>query len=245
MEVIKELIGFSGSKIYLMRNDEHLFVRKIGNVDRNFNRLQCLSSGYNVPKIYRYENDELDIEYIHGLDIVKYLESNNIDSLRGFIFDTIDIFSKNSSEKDFTSVYETKLNWITYRTDLPFTKDQLLNRLPKILPQSTYHGDFTLENVIATNSNFYMIDCVDSEYDSYIFDIAKMRQDLECKWLLRNNPVKIDIKLQNLQRDILNRYPLANNDDLLILMLLRVLNYAETNSSPYNFLIREIKRLWK
>ena len=33
---IKELKGFSGSKIYLMRNDNGLFIRKMDNVDRNF-----------------------------------------------------------------------------------------------------------------------------------------------------------------------------------------------------------------
>ena len=36
---IKELKGFSGSKIYLMRNDNGLFVRKMDNVDRNFVKL--------------------------------------------------------------------------------------------------------------------------------------------------------------------------------------------------------------
>ena len=33
---IKELKGFSGSKIYLMRGDKGLFIRKMVNVDRNF-----------------------------------------------------------------------------------------------------------------------------------------------------------------------------------------------------------------
>ena len=34
---IKELKGFSGSKIYLMRGDKGLFIRKMDNTDRNYN----------------------------------------------------------------------------------------------------------------------------------------------------------------------------------------------------------------
>ena len=53
---IKELKGFSGSKIYLMRNDNGLFVRKMDNVDRNFVKLNELSLYFNVPKVYSYDN---------------------------------------------------------------------------------------------------------------------------------------------------------------------------------------------
>ena len=58
---IKELKGFSGSKIYLMRNDKGLFVRKMDNVDRNFVKLNELSLYFNVPKIYSYNNNILDM----------------------------------------------------------------------------------------------------------------------------------------------------------------------------------------
>ena len=235
MEIIKELKGFSGSQIYLMKDNTKLFVRKIGNVARNYERLSCLSE-YEVPRIYNYQNDTLDLEYIHGLDMRKYLETHGIESLRSFVFQTFDRFSNNVIAKDYTEVYHNKLNWVDSRIDLPFTQQELISQLPKTLPSSTYHGDLTLDNILYSNGKFYMIDGIKSEYDSYIFDIAKMRQDLESKWFLRDNTLKIDIKLKNLQSDLFKRYPDSKNDNLLILMLLRILPYTTVNAVSYTHL---------
>jgi len=49
--------------------------------------------------------------------------------------------------------------------ELPFTGAQLLERLPKILPSSNYHGDLTLENIIFTaDRGFFLIDCSNMQY---------------------------------------------------------------------------------
>jgi 5-methylthioribose kinase len=125
---------------------------------------------------------------------------------------------------------------------LIFTKEQLIDRLPKKLPQSTYHGDMTLENVIYTNPGFCFIDPLTSDYDSYIFDIAKLRQDLECKWFIRKSNVKIDTKLQRIQDKLRKCYPDAFDDSLLILMLLRVYPYCDDTDKQ--FIVNEANRLW-
>jgi hypothetical protein len=104
----------------------------------------------------------------------------------------------------------------------------------------------TLENIIWSDSGeFYMIDPLESEYDSYIFDIAKMRQDLECQWFFRNSTSKIETKVHSLQEKILEKYPEASNDNLLILMLLRVYPNTKSGDGDREFLLKEIKRLWK
>lgn len=131
------------------------------------------------------------------------------------------------------------------KNQFPFTQEELIDRLPKKLPRSMYHGDMTLENIMYVDPDFYMIDAVTTEYDSYIFDIAKMRQDLECKWFLRNTDVRLDTKLQNIQDAIRQKYEIAFDDNLLILMLLRVIRYCKEGDANYNFLMKEIKRLWK
>jgi RIO-like serine/threonine protein kinase len=245
-KIIKELKGFSGSKVYLMEDTNRLFVRKIGNVQRNHERLDFLAKKeYNVPLIYAYDGECLDMEYIHGLDMKTYLQSHSIDKLKNFILDTLESFAKDMVFKDYTEVYNQKLKWIDGRNDLPFTREELISELPKVLPSTIYHGDLTLENILYSNDKFYMIDGAFIEYDSIIFDIAKMRQDLECKWFLRNDNLKIDVKVQNLQEEILNRFPVAKNDYLLILMLLRVLLHAKENTNNYKFLHKEIHRLWK
>lgn len=245
-KVIRELTGHSGSKIYLMKDEEHTFIRKVGNIERNFERIsQLYSECYPVPIIYQQYDDVLDMEYIHGLDMKQYLLSGSLNNLSSFIIDTLNKFAKKSVVKDYTEVYNQKLAWMDSAVDLPFCKEELIMKLPKRLPQSMYHGDMTLENIIHADDSFYMIDAVSIEYDSYIFDIAKMRQDLECKWFLRKTNLRFDVRLNNLQEKIVTRFPGSDNDYLLILMLLRVYLHTQPGDSDREFILREIKRLWK
>lgn len=245
-KIIKEFSGHSGSHIFLMEDSRGLYVKKINNIERNIERLTHLfNKNYPVPEIYWYEDDKLHMEYIHGLDMKTYLLHNNPSSLINFIEDIIDSFSADAVYKDYTETYINKLQWLTDDSELPFTKKQLIDRLPKNLPCSTYHGDMTLENIMYKDPNFYLIDAVTTEYDSYIFDIAKLRQDLECKWFLRKSDIRIDTKLQIVQDKLKRLYPEAFDDSLLILMLLRVYCYTKKEDSNYNFIMKEINRLWK
>ena len=243
---IKELKGFSGSKIYLMRNDNGLFIRKMDNVDRNFIKLNELSQHFNVPKIYSYNNNILDMEYIHGLDMKSYLAVRDTKRLTEFLVNVLSEFSEDVHMTDYTDVYIDKLKYIKLPSEMLFTKEQLLEKLPKRLPRSKYFGDLTLENIIyGENGQFHLLDGMTSEYDSYIFDIAKLRQDLECKWFLRDTKLLLDVKVENIQDKLLERFELANNNYLLILMLLRVYRYTKPFSKEEALLVKEMNRLWK
>jgi tRNA A-37 threonylcarbamoyl transferase component Bud32 len=245
-KILKELKGHSGSEVTLMENDSGLWVRKFKNVDRNYERLSALyKSGYPVPEIYTYLNQTLEMEYIHGLDMKNYLLHNTSTKLQEFLLVTLDCFSENSIIKDYTKTYYQKLAWLDSHEGLPFTKEQLIERLPKNIPQSMYHGDLTLENIIYTDPGFHMIDAVTVEYDSWVFDVAKLRQDLECKWFLRHSDAKLDFKLQNIQDTLRECYPEAFNDNVLILMLLRVYLHTKEGDFEREFILREINRLWK
>ena len=245
-KILKELNGFSGSSVYLMQDNTKTFVRKIDNVDRNFERMQHLSTlGFNIPTIYNKIDNQLDIEYIPGLDIKTYLKFNSPTKLIEFLVDTLEKLSYNSIDKDYSDVYQQKLAEIDF-VRLPFTKSELFDKLPKILPQSNYYGDLTLENIIFSKTGvFYLIDPVTVEYDSWVFDIAKLRQDLQCKWFLRNDKLFLDTKLYLLETRIFNQFSYAFNDYLLILMLLRVYRHAKDNSVEHHFLLTEIYKLWK
>jgi len=243
---IKELKGFSGSKVYLMKNDKGLFIRKMDNTDRNYIKLNELSKDFNVPKIYSYNNNILDMQYIHGLDMKSYLSVRDTRRLTDFLIRILKYFSQNSQMRDYTETYVDRLKYIKLSGDIEFTKEELLEKLPKRLPQSNYFGDLTLENIIyGEDGEFYLIDGMTSEYDSYIFDIAKLRQDLECKWFLRNTKLLLDVKVEAIQDKILETFELANNNYILILMLLRVYRYTKSDSLEEQFLIREMNRLWK
>lgn len=242
--VIKTFAGFSGSSIMLMNKHGHLFVRKDGNIDRNLERLTALREQFPVPKIYKVNGDTFDMEYIHGLDMRSYLLTNPATALTKFLVRLFKRMSDNSELKDYTNAYQELCSLVDFSL-LPFTAKELLDHLPQYLPGSDYHGDFTLENLIHTTNGFYMIDCVTVPYDSFIFDIAKMRQDLECRWFLRNAPAMIENKLQQVQQELFNRWPESGNNYLLILMLLRVYRHTTVGAPEHTFLLKEINRLWK
>ncbi len=68
-KVVKELHGFSGNQILLMQKHNQLFVRKIGSISRNIERMRALSVDYPLPQLYTVSNKMIDMEYLHGLDI--------------------------------------------------------------------------------------------------------------------------------------------------------------------------------
>jgi len=71
--IIKEFIGFSGSHVYLMEDEHKKFIRKINNIERNYNKLVQLNNlNYNVPKIYK----KSDIEWLK--DCYSLLSNNTI-----------------------------------------------------------------------------------------------------------------------------------------------------------------------
>lgn len=243
---IKEFFGHSGSKVFLMKNKETIFVRKLYNVERNYERMHSLKkNNFPVPDVYHFDSEKLDMEYIHGIDMKNYLRSNNIEKLFLFLNEILNKFSEKSILKDYTKTYEEKLKGFDEKYFFSFKMQQLIEKLPKVLPQSIYHGDMTLENILMTKKGFHFIDPITSVYDSYIFDISKLRQDLECKWFLRNEDIKIDVKLKDLQQKILSKFPVADNNSLLILMLLRVIPNCEINDKNYIFLTDQIEKLWK
>jgi hypothetical protein len=240
-KVIKELQGHSGSKVYLIQDSEKLFVRKIGNVARNVERLQSLSGIVNVPKIYSVSGDILDMEYIHGLDMKTYLSYNNPDKLIDFFLDSIDTLLYDGQFKDYTQTYHQKLENIDFGS-FPFTKKMLIDRLPRMVFSTKYLGDLTLENILydMKADRFVFIDLITSEYDSIVFDLAKLNQDLICKWFVRHEKYKAEEKLLVI-RQALQYINITN--EMNILMLLRVLPYCK-NDFDKQYIINEVNKLW-
>jgi len=247
VKTLKELKGHSASHVSLMQDDDKIFVRKTGDIARNLERYDVLSNhNLNLPKIYEIYGDYYDMEYISCLEMKKYLSLNKANKLVDFIQEVVYNLSKNTYEKDYTETYRNKLSKFDFtKFEMPFTADELINKLPKILPASEYHGDFTLENILydTKNDKFVLIDPLTTEFDSFVFDLAKLRQDLVCKWFIRNDNVYLDSKLYLIMNK-LNEFVHNKNQYLLILMLMRVLPYT-TNEKDKEYLMKEVRRLWK
>ncbi|MDR2005666.1 MAG: phosphotransferase [Acidaminococcales bacterium] len=63
--------------------------------------------------------------------------------------------------------------------------------------ESPCHGDLTLENIIvAPDKKLYLIDFLDSFYNSYLMDLAKLFRDLELGWSFRKQPVSTNRSLR-------------------------------------------------
>lgn len=233
-----------------MKDDQSSFlVKKINNVSRNYERLKALDGYLNVPKIFKYDGVELTMEYIHGQDMKTYLMLNNPTNLINSLVDMFDKFLLDGYEKDYTDTYAKFLGFLDSPINpFPFSKDELISRLPKKLFKSMlYHGDLTLENIIFSKNKFYFIDAVTTPFDSCVFDLAKMRQDVECKWFLRHDNIMLDGKLSYIKNELTGHDKLAKlfNDELLILMLLRVYLHCTPNSIEQSFVMKEVNRLWK
>jgi len=245
-KVLKELKGHSKSKVSLIEDGGKIFVRKSGDISRNMERYSALSNTLlRMPKILEYYHEYYDMEYISNLDIKSYLSKNSVGGLVEYIKFVMNMFALQTIEADFTPIYKKKLAEFDFtKYSLPFTADELLAKLPQFLPFSEYHGDFTLENILydTQEGQFVLIDPITTEYSSYAFDLAKLRQDLTCKWFIRNDNVYFDSKLEKISNE-LKVFKHFDNDYLLILMLMRVLPYATDIDREY--LMSEIYKLWK
>lgn len=232
----------------LMREGQTTFVRKFGQNSRNLERLDALEGLHiPLPKILRRFDDHYDMEYIRHTDMVGWLSHNAVDGFVRWLLDLIAMFDATSIEKDYLPIYEARLAnpaLSAIMPSLPFTADELISRLPRYLPSGQYHGDMTMDNCLyGVDGRFYLIDPLTSEYDGWVFDIAKLMQDLECGWFIRNKSTMLKGKLWAIRSKLVSMHPVVGNHSLLILMLLRILPYARSEEDE-RFLISEMERLW-
>jgi hypothetical protein len=78
-----------------------------------------------------------------------------------------------------------------------------------------------------------------------IFDIAKLRQDLDGKWFIRKSSDEFQSELFVIKKELVINFPEAIDDYIYILMLLRVYKYTKENTKEQLLILSEIKRLWK
>lgn len=246
--IIKQLNGYSTSKVFLIKENGVLFVRKFDNIKRNLEKFESLKElNLPMPKILSVSDDYYDIEYIKSLDISNYLLQHNPIDFLEFITNTIDCLYKGEhTSKNYAETFYEKTKYIfKYKDQLNFTQDDLLKKLDNNLFSSTYFGDLSFDNILydIQNKRFVLIDGVTTEYDSVIFDLAKLTQDIKCKWFIRNEKVYINQHLNFLNRELSKRYEHYNNPYHSILMMLRVLPYHR-NEKDKNFILKRVNELW-
>lgn len=247
-----ELKGNSGCRLELsIENNIPVVVKSQGNfLDLDFKVLTALKYyGLNIPDYYEVTPERVTMRYLDGLTIADYIEEDrDLDKLAEFCQTVITILENNSVTGNITAELQDKfqsLDQLVPKDQLKFKLHELYDRLPKELPCEVYHGDLTLENIIYWNDEFYLIDANYSTLNSSAFDCAKLRQDSECGWFVRNSIQTLAfndrLKYINQQIKTINSY--TQDDNLLIFMLLRVIPYCKTDQDRA-WLIRHINKLW-
>jgi hypothetical protein len=230
-----------------MMDDTRTWVRKSGDIARNIERMDALATLIPLPNIMRREHDMYEMEYLRHEDMATWLAHNQPGPLIEWLHRVFGAF-QTATSKDYRATYHAKLadpgleQWWPH---LPFSPTDLISRLPSHLPSGPYHGDLTLENVLwTTDRGFVAIDPLTTPYDSWVFDLAKLAQDLLCGWFIRHTNLAIEAKLVSICDSMSQRYRWFGDRHLMILMLLRILPYARTDLDK-RWLLGEINKLWK
>lgn len=157
-----------------------------------------------VPKVFDiYRTDDaanIKMCYVHAKNFISFFESASATDIDNFISALINYINAETEsckiEQIDYSVFVKKLlsiqDNIKYNNlvlDKDFYNILILNLIDRLkefgtleLPIGICHGDLTFSNVLFTNTNYYLIDFLDSYVETPLQDIVKIRQDSKFMW---------------------------------------------------------------
>lgn len=265
--------GHSGCQILLCEaEDGETYVRKISSsINYNERLLTQKEKQENfrkglikVPEVLRegYLSNGLyyfDMEYIHGITLAEYIKEVEVNEIKGIVDVLI---SSAQSERECRNgapspqAFQVKI--MDLKKKLSKLNNGIINEAIELLSahdwsgifSSACHGDMTLENIIVRNNELYLIDFLDSFFDSWIFDLSTILQDVEVLWHYREE--KIDnntvIRLIIMRDLIFDRMQELMGEEYievyyaLLLKLIRI--YPYTNDElTYDFLNKKTNEI--
>jgi hypothetical protein len=262
------LKGHSGCILELEnRYGKNLVVKK--SKDFNYNKrleIQCnkqkeyFGENFKAAKIFDKGFDELgcfwfSMEYINGLifaDYMKIVELSHINNIADIFLGIIPegLPYDNNAHDIFLSKIDDLSENIKDKTEIiKISLQRLKNYSWDYLQCSSCHGDLTLENIIISNNKLYLIDFLDSFYDSWQVDMAKIFQDIEIFWHYRNEKIDTNLflRLLCLKKHIIKKLFVLNDGEkiiksiyhILLLNLLRIIPYTK-DQYTYDFLQKQL-----
>lgn len=245
LRLVKPLKGHSGAQVSLYEEDNEYFV-----VKENYSKARQSAAilellPFPTPHVFEVSDTHIVMEYINGQDMATYLESaddNAVNKLIDFLKSYIQWCLDNSDEYVFEEEIEKKVLDVGHCINLNAFVEEL--KIP--MPRSIIHGDFTLENIMYANDQFYFIDANPTDLNSIYFDANKLRQDLDCLWFIRNREDKVHHKIvcDKISRELKKQFDFMRNDTIMVLMLARILPYTKDEETE-KFLMKEIDKLWQ
>ena len=265
--------GHSGCQILLCEDESgETFVRKISSsIDYNERLLVQKEKQENfhdglikVPQVLRdgYLSNGLfyfDMEYVHGITLAEYIKEVEVNEIKGIVDVLI---SSARTERECQSgvsspeAFKKKIKDLEHK--LSKLDNSIINEAIELLAthdwsrilSSSCHGDMTLENIIVRNNELYLIDFLDSFFDSWVFDLSTILQDVEVLWHYRDEKIDNNTVIRLIiMRDLLfNKLQELMGADYievyytLLLKLIRIYPYTK-DELTYNFLNKKTREV--
>lgn len=184
-----------------------------------------------------------DMGYVQGKLLSECIDDLDHITLSPYIQMTsnylLDIQNKGANIEDASQKIHNKIKTLSTEIDKKYTKYLKLieNTDWSGTPMTRCHGDFTLENLIISNGNLYLIDFLDSFLESPLIDISKLLFDLRYFWSKRRSKTESKSIIKNIYiADAITNsevYEVHNQkiNSLVILSILRILPYTENQKT--------------
>ncbi|WP_096022727.1 hypothetical protein [Campylobacter lanienae] len=261
MKHLQKLLGHSGCQLNLYKDNGSFFLRKdAGNISYNYRlKKQCAKQKWfkldaiKTPKVLRYGYDGsnlfyFDMEFINGISMSEYMNQIKIKEIVDLIellFKSLPIKQSVVTDKS-ESIFKEKILSLYKTCDI--NNKLILKSLNKLkefnfqnVPLCACCGDLTLENIILSSSGIYVIDLLDSFYNSWMIDVAKLLQDIDLGWSYRHQKrnYNLNLRLATAKQALLNNlYAMENGKwnvitiyHILLLNVLRIYPYAKDQTT--------------
>jgi aminoglycoside phosphotransferase len=209
---VRTLTGHSGCSVSLCLEGDRYFVRKVSASAAYNKRFQlqiekqtALSAVIATPRVLQQgEAGDLlwfDMEYIKGHGFVSFAPLQAVSSIPAIVERVTEPLQRLAATADgfldpalfHAKIAELKTNIAKspfYNTEAEFLGgllNQLASRSWNGIPKTLCHGDLTVENMlIRDDGSIVFIDLLDGDLESVWMDVAKLIQDLESGWSMRN-----------------------------------------------------------
>ncbi len=274
------LSGHSGcviKKHFSTSLNRDVVIKKSSSIDYNLRlknqmekQITFLKNGYNVPEVYDFGFDSnglfyFEMEYVSGISMNDYLKTINATNIESFVDLIIEFikpeYSRSSSEEydKIYCIFIDKVVSIKQKVPEVFLSDKRVKRAFHILEnydwsdfcESRCHGDLTLENVIVKDGDLFFIDFLDSFYNCWIIDAAKILQDVYCLWSFREDDVlsaNVLVKMGIFYSLFIDKISSINEllvKDIFAVLLLNILRILQYNNNKRTelFLLEQIEKI--